>query len=138
MKRVRSFAAWISSFTFCCCCFPRVPVGNPEPIVINMQQPQINVQPPKTEKTSGKKTPDDQPPDIGGGQPTRANFEKIKENMTLAQVRALLGPGTEDLAGKAGKRRTYRWVGADGADGPIFIEVIFDNNKMVSRKLEAN
>jgi hypothetical protein len=97
-SRARSFAAWLSSFTLCCCCMPNFgPPARMPPIVIQQPAPQPLPQP--------KPPPIVQPPIV---QPpivdpkanlriTRANFNRLKDGMSLQEVEAIIGPNIQKI-----------------------------------------
>src|ERR1043166_5824543 len=127
MKRARSFAAWISSFTFCCCCINpfgfRGPVVVPQPVHIN--EPQVQIELPRPKKTEK----------VGGiTKVTRANFDLIQNGMTIAQVEAILGPGEEFGTNPGLEQRNFLWRNLNVAP-PTTINIVFRNGVVLLKTM---
>jgi hypothetical protein len=142
-SRVRAFAGWLSSFTICCGCCCNLPAQ-----IFQAQMQQIPVQPieipdapppPPQKKIEDffKKNDKGNPPAPQPGKVTRANFERIRDGMTLQEVEAILGPGGQIAA--VGNLRTLNW--ANFFPGPaqraISITITFMDNR-VSQKVIAD
>ena len=128
MKRARSFTAWISSFTFCCCCVNpfalQGPVVVPQPVVVHVPQP--GPEQPKTKKKTEK----------AGGETkvTRANFDLIQNGMTIAQVEAILGPGEEFGTNPGLEQRNFLWRNLNVAP-PTTINIVFRNGVVLLKTM---
>jgi hypothetical protein len=137
-KRIRAFAAWLGSFTACCCCMPGGVVQNPNPgppIVIGEQPPQPKPPIDKTDGDDGKKLEKPKKKKAGGDtKVTRANFDKIQNGMTIAQVEAILGPG-EEFGTKPGmEQRNFLWRNLNIGPPPT-INIIFRNDVVATKHM---
>lgn len=119
MKRFRAFSAWLSSVSFCCCCiFPNAMDRNVGRNVPN--PPAVNNRP-------------------GPGADARinaANYEKIRNGMTIAEVQGILGPGEEIGTLPGDQEREFEWVSNAGGRERV-ITVIFENGRVVSKSLDG-
>lgn len=66
---------------------------------------------------------------------TLENYEKIEMGMTLEEVTAILGEGTEEATTENGdiKITSYRWTNEDGSN----IGIMFNNNKVETKAQAA-
>ncbi len=130
MKRVRAFAAWIGSFTFaCCCCTPFI--QDPKPGQDGGVQQQMEQKKSPDDKTDGD---DGKKKSAKEERISRANFNKIQDNMTIKEVQAILGPGTEPATKAKAAIRQFMWRGT-GERQQIRITVTFDQGRMTNKTM---
>ncbi|MBI3822896.1 MAG: hypothetical protein HY289_09510 [Planctomycetes bacterium] len=124
MKRARSFSAWLSSVTFCCCCiFPQAG-QDPQPNVFAPNDAQPQAQNPQAKKG-------------GAGDPriTADNYEKVRDGMTIAQVQAILGSGREMGTRPGDREREFEWLSHAGGRR-MEIRIVFENGRVVEKSLD--
>lgn len=63
---------------------------------------------------------------------TRANYNKIKNDMTLAEVTAILGPGTENAQVPGAYVMTWQ---SDSLLQPTIISITFQNDRVQSKAI---